>query len=213
LTIKLSWVLNVNLRTVIEKQLPIRRLISLILLFLLLSLMACSSNTSFTPTSQASLRHNSQDNSEQRSVASDTEPNFMLHDREISPEELEELASFAILWPDQVPADCSLKQIAEMSESDTQSSGSGIFFLKYQCGPLRWFHIRETGNILLPHLADYSVVDRIVVKNVEIPIYKGGSGMSMIFLELEGVNVQINAQGLSSDELVMIVTNLRSKQQ
>jgi hypothetical protein len=136
----------------------------------------------------------------------------MLQDREISPEELEDLASFAIIWPDQVPADCSLRQIAEMSESDTQSTGSGIFLLKYQCGPLRWFHIQETNVSMSPNLADYSVIAHIRVKDEDIPVHSKEGDFSWIFLRLEGISVEVSAQGLASDELAMIVTSLRPKQ-
>ncbi|MFQ5342737.1 MAG: hypothetical protein ACE5F6_14440 [Anaerolineae bacterium] len=195
-------------RTEGRHRMNVTRLMSLLVLLLALGAAAC--NTGNFSASISQVGQSSDASLAPKQSLQNREPDFVLVDRAISQEELEELSPYPVLWPDPVPAGCSLQGIFEMSESPTESTGSGIFILKYRCHLLGRLHIHESLT-MSPNLAGREPIDHIDVNGGGIPLYDNG-GVWQVFLTIDGVKVELVAQGLSKEEIAAIVSSLRPRE-
>lgn len=136
-----------------------------------------------------------------------------LTDRMISREELARLADFAVLWPATLPANFKLLCIAEMSESETESTGSGIFILEFANNEEGWISITQTAKEMKTDLADLRRVDAIRLTDSEIALYEEmGPGVRGAYFEREGVNIKLLTKGASLEEVTMFLSSLEKWQ-
>lgn len=197
-------------RTVVWHRTHDTRLMSLVVLLLAWGAAACNTGDFSTLTSQASQRSSAGFATGEGFIPEEREADIVLADRSISQEELEDLSPYPVLWPDPAPAGCSLQGISEMSASQTESTGSGIFILKYRCHLLGRLHIHESPT-MSPNLAGREPIDHIDVNGARIPLYDNG-GVWQIFLAIDGVKVELIAQGLSKEEIAAIASSLRPRE-
>ncbi|MEJ2559607.1 MAG: hypothetical protein P8186_25995 [Anaerolineae bacterium] len=143
-----------------------------------------------------------------------------LASREITPDELTTLAPFEILWPQDLPDGYQLLHIMEMSESLTESSHSGIFYLEYittgdQDKPLSgqsrlivWERLKTTQT--LPHLDGKQPVDTLrLADGTQIPIYTSEGGRAKrAFLERGQVNIELSFWGVPLEDVARIASSL-----
>jgi hypothetical protein len=143
-----------------------------------------------------------------------------LASREITPEELTTLAPFEILWPQDLPDGYQLLHIMEMSESLTESSHSGIFYLEYiktndQDKPLSdqsrlvvWERLKTTQT--LPNLDGKQPVDTLrLADGTQIPIYTSEGGRAKrAFLERGQVNIELSFWGVPLEDVARIASSL-----
>ena len=150
-------------------------------------------------------------------------PNINLVSREITEEELTRLAPFEILWPKDLPEGYQLLRVMEMSESLTESSHSGIFYLEYinlndQAKPLSdqsrlfiWQNLKARRS--LPNLDDKQPVGSLkLADGTEISVYESEGGQSkQAFIERGQVNIELSFWGVPTEDVEQIASSLATK--
>lgn len=96
---------------------------------------------------------------------------IMLVGRNISEEELNNLAPFSVLWPQCLPEGYTQGRILELSESEAASSNSGIFIIEFTDLKDRSLLIQQS-KYMRPDYSSKSESGSISVMNVDIPIFK-----------------------------------------
>ncbi len=138
--------------------------------------------------------------------------------REITLAELQELASFDLLWPQDLPEGYRLSRIMEMSDGLTSSSGSEIFIIEYaniadqhkapaDQGRLHlWQYLKTTQS--LPSLAGKQAVGALrLADGTDIPLYQAGVS-KRAFLEPGPVNLEVLFRNMPLADVERIVSSL-----
>ncbi len=139
---------------------------------------------------------------------------IQLVSREITADELTELAPFTVLWPQDLPEQYQLVHVMEMSESWTESSGTGIFVLEYinaeeqQASFSMWQYLGITQS--LPSLEGKQIVSSLSLPDEAIILlYEGEEGQSMrTFLQYNQVNVEFEFRNIPLDDIEIIISTL-----
>jgi hypothetical protein len=135
-----------------------------------------------------------------------------LSDRTISEEELVRLAEFTVLWPAELPDHFRLTRIAEMSESQTESTRSGIFIFEFGKDQEHWISIRQTTKQMKPELEKLRRTDTISLPDSEIALYEIGPSVGVAFLERDGINIKFLTRGMSPEEIATLISSLHKRQ-
>lgn len=136
-----------------------------------------------------------------------------LTDRTITREELTRLAEFAVLWPRELPDGYEHTRIAEMSANETESTGSGVFILEFVKDQEHWISIWQSVEKMKPNLEELTPIGTISLPNSKAAaVYEVGPDRKTAFFNLNGVDIEFNAKGLSIDEIAATVLTLGQRQ-
>ena len=135
--------------------------------------------------------------------------------RGISLDELTQLAPFTVLWPQDLPEGYRLSGIMEMSESWTESSGSGIFILEFTSdrGVLHiWQYLKSVQS--LPSVSGKQAVATLrLADGTQLPVYEAEEGTGRrAFLAREPLNIEISFRNLPLQDVEDILSSLAASQ-
>ncbi len=131
---------------------------------------------------------------------------IMLVSRNISEEELTNLAPFSVLWPQYLPKGYTRGQIIELSENETSSSGSGIFILEFTNYEGNDLFIQQSKH-MMPDYRNKSEIGSINIMNTDISVFKDGL-LNFAFFEYGEVHVELVFQGISLKDVEDIASLL-----
>lgn len=131
--------------------------------------------------------------------------------REISKEELVELAPFTVLWPTILPDGYAPGRIMEMSTSTTQSSNTGQFILEFINRQFDFLHIWQTNRPKSVKYYDYggqkATVGNLSLPSGDVPLYAEGE-LRFARFQFGELNIELIFRGINTTEVESVVSSL-----
>lgn len=157
---------------------------------------------------------NSKTTSATSSVAAET-PSLILSEKDITQEELREIASFPILWPTYVPDGFPFQRAGGFSSNINNKIVNSDFVLHYGTGADKWLAIRQGVSISGVRLTNYELIDRVPVNDELVSIYERTTNKvgptTIFYCQINGVTLFIDAIGMSKPEMVKVISSLQPR--
>lgn len=126
--------------------------------------------------------------------------------REITVQELKELATFEILWPSRIPAQYYLARVLEFTSDLSRSTGTGCFVIEYKNNESHVIHIHQSQNTT-PNYEGRRAIASFIRNNDEVALFEDGQ-LTRSFFKVADINVELVSLGATVNDIAMIAQTL-----